>query len=282
MNLAEIFESIRGERPIPKTDEERTAFSKVACERQCESINASEGNLNELDGFFCSHCKNKGYRHEPRLNDGMYAVVQIPCVCAKIRKNIRALNRSGLKEVVDEYKFDTFEAIEPWQKHALSLAQRYVTDGGDKWMFIGGASGRGKTHLCTAAAIEILKRGNEIKYMLWRDDVRYLKSVANDPIYGERMDFYKNVDLLYIDDLFKCGRGADMRAQRPTEADISIAFEIINNRVMQKKPTIISSESTLSEILDIDEAIGGRIRQRCGEFCLNIGRENTKNYRLRG
>jgi DNA replication protein DnaC len=85
---------------------------------------------------------------------------------------------------------------------------------------------------------------------------------------------------LYIDDLFKTGRVAGKTAQMPTEADINLAFEIINSRAIQRKPTIISSESNLFDLIQIDEAIGGRIKQRCGEYYLNIGSKNTKNYRM--
>jgi DNA replication protein DnaC len=103
---------------------------------------------------------------------------------------------------------------------------------------------------------------------------------VNDPQYNEDIHFYKTVDVLYIDDLFKTGRGVGKKAQMPTEADINLAFEIINSRSIQRKPTIISSESTIYEILNIDEAIGSRINKMCGVYCFNIGAKNTKNYRM--
>jgi DNA replication protein DnaC len=87
--------------------------------------------------------------------------------------------------------------------------------------------------------------------------------------------------VLYIDDLFKCGKNFGDEIQKPSGGDINIAFEIINGRVAQKKKTIISSESTLLELFDIDEAIAGRIKQMCGEYCISISRGDGKNYRKR-
>lgn len=263
-----------------KTEEELLEESRIYCEKQCKEYNETSGKLNEYDGYDCPICKNKGHTLVPEFYLNRYSQKQVTCKCDKTRRTIRALKRSGLEDVVQEYRFDNYEVKETWQKNALEIAKRYTENYQEHWLFIGGASGRGKTHLCTAAAIALLKKGNEVKYMLWRDEARRLKSIVNDPEYNRDIQFYKSVDVLYIDDLFKTGRGVGKSAQIPTEADINLAFEIINSRAIQRKPTIISSESTLIELVQIDEAIGGRIKQRCGEYYLNIGAKNTKNYRM--
>ena len=43
--------------------------------------------------------------------------------------------------------------------------------------------------------------------------------------------------------------------------------------------TILSSELTEDELLDVDEAVGGRIYERARAF--TVGRSRDKNYRLR-
>lgn len=263
-----------------KTEEERLEESLKSCQFQCDCENSQSGNLNDADGYDCPLCKNKGYYVKPTLYLKRYTATQVMCRCERPRRAIRALKRSGLEDVVKEYRFDNYDAKDEWQKHALETAKRYAEDYQDHWLFIGGASGRGKTHLCTAAAISLLKKGNEVKYMLWRDEARRLKAIVNEPEYNSDIQYYKTVDVLYIDDLFKTGRGVGKTAQMPTEADINLAFEIINSRAIKRKPTIISSESTLIELMQIDEAIGGRIKQRCGDYYLNIGAKNTKNYRM--
>ena len=67
---------------------------------------------------------------------------------------------------------------------------------------------------------------------------------------------------------------------RPTPADVNYAFEILNYRYnCPELITILSSELTEDELLDVDEAVGGRIYERARAF--TIGRSREKNYRLR-
>lgn len=257
---------------------------KKRCEWLCETENNKQGNLNEYDGHNCEVCKNKGYLFKPNLYLGTYDVVQSPCKCQKVRKAIRALNRSGLADVVHDFTFDKYVDTEDWQKGVKDKAKRYLTSLAEcdyGWFFFGGATGSGKTHICTAVSISLLKQGKEIKYMLWRDDASRLKAMVNDEEYVDEIQKYKTVDVLYIDDLFKTGKSEKQGAQRPTQGDINLAFEILNARYIQKKPTIISSESTLVDLIDIDEAIAGRIKQRSGDYCINIAPDRNKNYRLK-
>lgn len=261
------------------TDEEKLEKAKARCERLCDMENNREGSL---VGYDCRECKNKGYLIKPQLYMNNYQEVQVNCKCMKIRKTLSALRRSGLEDVVHKYTFQKYIITEEWQKGVMDIAQRYLKSADNSWFFYGGTSGCGKTHICTAIAISLLKRGNEVKYMLWRDEASRLKARVNDVSYGEFVDVYKNVDVLYIDDFFKTGKGEHQSKQRPTPADINLAFEILNSRVAKKKITIISSECTLADIVEIDEAVAGRIKEMCGEHFVNVAKDVTKNYRLRG
>ena len=145
----------------------------------------------------------------------------------------------------------------------------------------------GKTHVCTAIAIKLLKQGYDTRYMLWRDEAAKLKSLVNDTEEYEKMiNEIKNADVLYIDDLFKTGKADNGKAQKPTPADINLAFEILNYRYNKNLPyTIISSECTLSDLIKIDEAISGRIAEKAlngGNWCLSIRPDTAKNYRFKG
>ena len=264
-----------------ETEEQKLERRKRSCEWLCDSENKRFGTLNEYDGYNCDICHNKGYILEPEFYLNNYTQIQVTCKCMKVRKTIRALKRSGLESVVHDYTFDKYIASEPWQQGVLSKAKEYLNDYDNHWFFFGGSTGSGKSHICTAIAVSLLKQGKEVKYMLWRDEAGRLKSIVNDEDYGEEIKLYKNVDVLYIDDLFKTGRTGDQVKQRPTQADINLAFEILNNRSIQKKITIISSECVLTDLIDIDEAIAGRIKQKCGDYCINIAPDKKKNYRLK-
>ena len=245
-----------------------------------EDWNNMSGNLDKEDGYSCDVCHNKGYIRYCRVERGYPYEYDRPCECQKVRAVLRKMRESGLKNA-EEKSFDRFIAEAPWQKAVKQAALQYATDPKGAWFFVGGQTGAGKTHICTAICVELMKRHNMGGYyMLWRDEVARLKSImleAPDE-YTATMKRLKTVDALYIDDLFKTGKG-----ESPTKGDINLAFEVLNHRYNSSLPTIISSEYTLAEILDVDEAIGGRIAEQThGRFMLSIAKDRSKNYRLKG
>lgn len=249
---------------------------------KADGLNATEGNRHLEDGYHCALCKNKGYIVKVvEDDDGYFHQVLCDCKCMPIRNSILRMRRSGLKDIIKDYTFDKFEATEPWQ-HTLKAAAMDYAANPEGWFFVGGQSGAGKTHICTAISREFLLSGRRVKYMLWRDEVVRLKANVNDSeTYQKMIDEYKRVDVLYIDDLFKTGKGQDGTTQKPTGADINVAFEILNFRYSNPKSvTIISSELTEDELIDIDEAIGGRIYERAK--AITIGRDRSRNYRIKG
>ena len=71
-----------------------------------------------------------------------------------------------------------------------------------------------------------MERGVETRYALWRDMSVQAKAVVNDEQEYQRLvGPLKRVRCLYIDDLFKTGKG-----QQPTTGDVNLAFEILNSR----------------------------------------------------
>ena len=77
----------------------------------------------------------------------------------------------------------------------------------------------------------------------------------------------KTAPVLYIDDLFK-------GAERPTQGDLNIAFELLNYRYNDERLyTIISTEKLLDELIAIDEAIGSRIAERSKGHRVQINRD---------
>ena len=248
-----------------------------------DSFNNSEGNRNEEDGYDCKVCKNHAIIAKLVENpDGSYSHTFVPCRCEEVRRSILRLKKSGLKNIIKDYTFDKYEAEEPWQQTLKDAAMEYAkAKQPEGWFFLGGQSGCGKTHLCTAICREFLLEGRRVMYMLWRDEIVKLKGLVNDAVeYGELIDKYKKAEVLYIDDLFKTGKNSEGETQRPTPADVNIAFEIINYRSNDPALlTIISSECTEDDLLDIDEAVGGRIIEKSRAF--SIAKNRKRNYRLK-
>lgn len=249
-------------------------------QQRCDWANATVGNLNEYDGYNCDICKNKGVVYV--LQDNPYSkykvMVQKACKCSSVRATLRRAKKSGLNNILSDYTFDKYEVTEDWQRVIKEKAQMFCKDDNAHWFYIGGQTGAGKTHICTAISAYYIKHGKDCRYMLWRDDAVKIKAVVNDfEKYQELIEPLKKVDVLYIDDYLKVQDGAT-----PTTADINLAFELLNYRLLDKdKITIISSELTMPRALELDEATNGRIYQQAGNYKINIDRDFNKNYRLR-
>lgn len=246
-----------------------------------DGLNNTVGSRNLEDGYECKTCKNKGFVAKLVENaDGTYSHCFADCKCVEVRNSIMRMKRSGLKDIIKDYTFDKFEDTEPWQKAIKEAAMEYAKDP-EGWFFLGGQSGAGKTHLCTAICREFLLAGKRVRYMLWRDDIVKIKGAVTDSEeYCKMIDEFKRVDVLYIDDLFKTGKDMYNNVQKPTAADINVAFEIINFRYNNPGLlTIISSELSEDELIDIDEAVGGRIYERAKAF--TIGKDRKRNYRIK-
>lgn len=260
------------------TAEERRA----RVQEKCDIENRMPGNLHEKDGYNCPLCLNRGYTWEVKEIDrgeetNDFSESTLTCKCKTIRASIMRMKRSGLENVLERYTFAKYAAGDPWQKHVKETARRFVEEGGSVF-FIGGQTGAGKTHICTAITAEFLRRGKAAYYMLWQDETVKLKAnITDGPEHERQMKRLKNVDVLYIDDFFK-----PVGETGPSPADVRIAYELINYRYNNAGLiTVISSERLINEILDIDEATGGRLVEYAGEYMINIGRDKARNYRLR-
>jgi DNA replication protein DnaC len=241
-------------------------------QKQLEMMENAVGYMHEKDGYDCELCKNKGLRFRIRGEE----IVFRQCVCIKTRKSLYLLKESGIKKTAEEKTLDNFEVLDSWQRAMREKARAYIDEKSNKWFFVGGQSGCGKTHICTAICMELIKKGNSLIYMKWADATRELKNAMNDFYYDKIIDRYKDIDVLYIDDFFKVQAGTV-----PTSSDIRIAFEILNTRLLKNKKTIISSEFGLDEMLDFDEATVSRIFEQATPYTLNIDKDRKKNHRIK-
>lgn len=217
-----------------------------------------------LKGVDCPICGNRGMI--TRVENGLLWSAE--CRCMRQRRTLRNIRNSGLENLVARYTFGAYKSLDPEADRVKKLAMSYAADG-DGWFYICGRPGSGKTHICIAICSSMLKNGHEVKYMLWRETAPRLKSLVNDmEAYKEIMEPLKKADVLYIDDFLK---------GNITDADINLAFELINTRYNDNsKRTIISSELSIGSVLNADEAIGSRIVERAQGYCLASPKENRR------
>lgn len=244
-------------------------------QKKVDDYNATIGTLDEVDGLNCNVCKNKGHI---LVLDEAYTEAYRECKCMITRATLRRARNSGLGDIIKDYTFDKYVVTEEWQAKIKEKAKAFCTDEAAKWFYIGGQVGCGKTHLCTAIAAHYIKAGQNVKYMLWAEDAKRLKALVNDASYSRLIEAYKKAPVLYIDDFLKVRQG-----EEPTTADINLAFEIINHRLMNNSLiTIISSEKTLNELLGYDEATMSRIYQKTGVYKVAVAKDTKRNYRTKG
>lgn len=242
-------------------------------EREQRCANDYNETIGKLTGYDCEICKNKG--DVAFVDDDSKFQIK-SCSC----KIVRRLNKDMLKCGVanpEEFNFKRYITTEEWQKRIKTTAMKFVIDKNSRWFFIGGQVGAGKTHICTAILLEFMKKGKTCKYMSWISDVGELNSNVNDPAYKQLLEKYTEADVLYIDDLFK-GRGGEY----PTNAEVKRLFEVINHRYNNRSLiTIISSEKTMGQLMEIDQASISRIKQRSEGFNLSLAEDEDRNFRIK-
>lgn len=248
---------------IPKSDA-APSYDDVV-KMRVASYNLTKG---KLEGYDCSECLNKGYIAKI-VNSNE---VMTECRCMKIRSTLNRIKQSGLENQLRSCTFGNFQTDSEWQRQMKTAAAEFVKSNSTGF-FIGGQSGCGKTHICTAIIGNFIKQGLSARYFVWREDSTILKAMVNDREYTERINEFKTTDVLYIDDLFK--------QKEIKDADIKLAFELIDYRLRQQLKTVISTELDEDALIECDEALASRIMQISRGFRMIIPHDRKKNYRLR-
>ncbi len=259
---------------------------KERMQQRVTLYNGDVGTRNEEDGYDCPECKNRGFSYVLTEYNGVYDTAISICKCDEIRRTRLRLKKAGLLSMVTNCTFEAYQTPDKWQGIIKSKAMQFCEDDEHRFFFIGGQSGAGKTHICTAITAHYINKGKKARYMVWFDEANKLKGLVTEPgEYAQVMDEIKKTDVLYIDDLFKPIKGANGQVTPPSYADIRLAMEIINYRYNNPGLiTIISGERTIDELIFLDEALAGRISQLAkeGGYCINLQKDSKKNWRLQG
>ena len=191
--------------------------------------------------FLCPDCKDTGY------------VGQKMCTCLRAALNEEGLRRAGLAHLFETQRFDTFlldyyrhdarvyRMMQNYLEICRNFAARFDGDTRQSLLFCGG-TGLGKTHLSTAIAGEIVQKGFDVLY----ESAPNLLSAFEAERFGRSLTAsvsdtsrYLTCDLLVIDDL-----GAELS----NNFTVGVLYNLLNTRIVSRKPTIISTNLTLEEI----------------------------------
>lgn len=222
--------------------------------------------------YICPVCSDTGY-----VNDRM-------CSCHK--ELLKEIERDSLRRIapLDFCTFDSFKTeyypalpmdngVVPREKAEKILEScRMYAQGfnshSPNLMFMGG-TGLGKTHLSLAIANVAVNKGYSVIYGTSQNllsDLQNENFGRTDNIYYNEYDVL-HCDLLIIDDL-----GTEFK----NAYSVACLYNIINTRILRKKPTIISTNFNHDDLSrEYDQRITSRI---AGEFSTLILEGNDIRY----
>jgi len=177
------------------------------------------------------------------------------CPCLKQRLVNEYYSLSNMKEVLKDENFDTYDLRlfsthiipnEGLSPHAnmqtiYRLATKFVTDFDNEFnnLLLYGEPGLGKTFVCHCIAKDLLDAGRTVLYLTAPrlckvlEDYRFNRESLVEP--DEMLAAVDDVDLLILDDL-----GAEIS----TVVTSAALFDIINQRLLTRKHTVISTNLT--------------------------------------
>lgn len=234
---------------------------------------------NKAHEYQCDKCKDSMMIFVVDENGHRFAR---DCDCAIKSNAIRYMRNSGIDENDLKKSFNDFNTLgekelEIAKSTTFSYATRFRGIKLDRFnsLLLCGKPGTGKTTLGLSVVNTLLNDGIPVLYVSYREMITELKQLQYGDAeakqkYEEKMERLKNVDLLFIDDLFK---GTE------TDADKSLMYDIINFRYLKRLPIIVSTEKLPSDLIKVDEALGSRIIEMCKGYTAMF--KSSQNYRLR-
>ena len=212
--------------------------------------------------YNCKKCSDTGFV------DGKY------CSCLIKEVNNILIKESGFEKLEDfkDVKFDIFENKE-YMRSLYQKMQKWCHSKFEKnIIFISGNTGVGKSHLTRCMANELIHENYVVFFTTsFAMHQGFVKShISKDlDLKNSLIDRYLNVDILFIDDL-----GTELRNPLIT---INYLYHVINERKINKRPTIITSNLDLYDLRDYyDERISSRIIDKQSSICLSIQGEDLR------
>jgi DNA replication protein DnaC len=207
--------------------------------------------------YECPKCKDSGF-----VNCRM-------CECMHRELVLEGFRSSGIGRMIDRQSFDNFsldyyrtsDADYQRMKVNLEAAIEFSETAPPSYanLLLCGSTGLGKTHLSSAIAKRVIERGYDVKYESVQNILsdfehdRFRSGYGADP--EERSHVYLEAELLIIDDL-----GTEMT----NTFTVSVLYQIVNTRINQGRPTVISTNLTQKELR---ERYGDRVASRIfGEY----------------
>ena len=198
--------------------------------------------------YSCTKCEDTG------LINGKYC----DCLIAQINELLKKESGFLNLEHFDDANFEIFQNKKFMQALYGKMKEWCYSNFDKTLVFLAGQTGVGKTHLMKCMANELIGRNKLVllttSFAMNQD---FIKSFATRDLEQKNalLDRYLNAEVLFIDDL-----GTELR-----QRDITTQFlyQVLNERKMQKRPTVITSNLTIEDVMEYyDERIASRITDK--------------------
>ena len=238
-----------------KTDQDcNVKLKKLASEIDKKLKSLKIGSIEPI--YSCKKCSDSGFV------DGKY------CSCLIKEVNNILIKESGFEKLEDfkDVKFNIFKDKEYMQSLYQKMQKWCHSNFEKNIIFISGNTGVGKSHLTRCMANELINENYVVffttSFAMHQDFVK--SHITRDlELKNSLLDRYLNADILFIDDL-----GTELRNPLIT---INYLYHVINERKINKRPTIITSNLDLYDLQDYyDERISSRIIDKQSSICINI------------
>lgn len=237
--------------------------------------------------YKCPKCKDTGWTETE--------TGYVRCECYE-KEHILNLWKSFGVNPQDVKKLNEYKPYDDLTKSAKDKAINYVKNfeniKSKKENSFGllGQPGSGKSHIVIAIGAALLnqKKPIQVIYMPYLETMRELKAnVLDDEYYLKLTSRYQKAKLLIIDDLFKDKiKNGQLVKDRYgnnkglNEADMKHIYPILNYRYINHLPMLISTECTPQILIELDEALAGRILESCGDN-ITVFAEKKYDYRMK-
>jgi DNA replication protein DnaC len=177
----------------------------------------------------------------------------------------RKIGQSGIPERFHDRTLDGFIARSEGQRSALAFAQVYA-DEFDKVLRIGrsalfvGKPGTGKTHLACGIGLQIMREQN--RTVLFSTVMRAIRRVKDSWGRDSRQTESQAIETLVAPDLLILD---EVGVQFGSDFERNILFDVLNERYEKRRPTLLLSNLTASEVAAyLGERIMDRLREDGG------------------
>ncbi len=205
--------------------------------------------------YTCTKCHDTGYTGNRRCECFNTLLRELSCQSLSELSGMRPRSFDELSLAYYSAQTDAQTGISPRarMREVIAYCRAYAEgfDGTDVSLLLRGPTGVGKTHLSLAIAGEVLLRGYSVVYGPVQKLLHRVEKEHFGRAEGNSEDIMTGCDLLILDDV-----GTEFSSNFYTSA----LYNIINERMLENKPTIISTNLNQKELTDrYGEQIASRI-----------------------